>query len=476
MFKRGLCICFVMVALFLVGCNDEQDVSSSDEPNKDDEQEESVSEVEAEESTLERFEDIGEIESREDMKAQEEGTLVADMTLEEELEDDSSDKELDPSIVQALEEELEHITSQTQDPEEINKALVHLLGTPHYNEVIEKAEEFEPDFEEPFLPDPGKSEKELENEPAKGKAIILLDASSSMLLRVDNEVKMDIAKDAVERFGETIGQDNDVSLVVYGHKGSESEADKELSCNGIEEIYPMDAYDESEFTDALSSFESKGYTPLAGAIQKAADMSSDYEEPTTVYIVSDGVETCDGDPVEEAANFVKDSEDTSVNIIGFNVDEDAQEQLKEVSDAGAGEYFSADNADELKTTIEQKWLPSRIDLAWAFTKAPDGWETLAEKERFDEGLNPIKDVIDSEASRYSQALQILNDEQLVDSEVSEEVRELREERHRKMYDVISAFSSEKKDEIDARADDIHQEVDEWTEEMRKQKEENDDLF
>ncbi|MBP1968313.1 Ca-activated chloride channel family protein [Virgibacillus natechei] len=466
-----------MLVLSLVACNDEQDVASGDEQAKDEEKNEAVEEVkaEAEETILDQLASVTEIESREDMKAQQAGTLVADISLEKELED-PLDKELDPSVVKELEKELEKVIEETQDPEEINKAFVHLLGTPHYNEMIKEAEQFEPDFEEPFLPAPGKSEEEIENEPAKGKAIILLDASSSMLLSVDNEVKMDIAKDAVQRFGETIGQDNDVSLVVYGHKGSESEADKELSCNGIEEIYPMGSYDEEEFTDALSSFESKGYTPLAGAIQKAADMSSDFTEPTTVYIVSDGVETCDGDPVEEADNFVKDSENKSVNIIGFNVDQDAEDQLKQVSDAGEGEYFSADNADELKTTIEQKWLPSRIDLAWAFRKAPDGWETLAEKERFDEDLNPIKTVIDSEDSRYSEALQILNDEQLIDPEVRKEVRELRQERYRKMYDLIAELSSEKKDEIDTRADEIREEVDEWTEEMRKQKEERGDLF
>ncbi|WP_449354593.1 vWA domain-containing protein [Virgibacillus natechei] len=464
-----------MLVLFLVACNNEQEATSDNEQTKDDAKDEAVEEVEEDEGILNELGTVTEIESTEDMKAQQAGTLVADITLEEELED-SSDKELDTSVVKELEEELELLTAKTQDPEEIMKSFVHLLGTAHYKETIEKAEGFEPDFEEPFLPDPGKSEEEVESEPATGKAIILLDASSSMLLSVDNEVKMDIAKDAVERFGETIGQDNDVSLVVYGHKGSESEADKELSCNGIEEVYPMGSYDEAEFADALSSFESKGYTPLAGAIQKAAEMSSDVTEPTTVYIVSDGVETCDGDPVEEAESFVEDSEDKSVNIIGFNVDQDAEEQLEAVSDAGEGEYFPADNADELKTTIEQKWLPSRIDLAWAFTKAPDGWETLAEKERFDEDLNPIKAVIDSEAARYSQALQILNDEQLIDSEVSGEIREYRQERHRQMYDLIAEFSSEKKEEIDSTADEIREEVDEWTEEMREQKEERGDLF
>ncbi|QGS68575.1 VWA domain-containing protein [Oceanobacillus sp. 143] len=301
------------------------------------------------------------------MKEQQGGILAADIEPEEE-QTESPETTLDESTVEELKDELKRLTKKTKEPATIYKGLVYLLGSPNYKEVIEQAEAFEPDFAEPYLPEPGKTEEEVMKEPESGKAIILLDASSSMLLPVDNQVKMDVAKEAVLRFGETIGQDSDISLVVYGHKGSESAADKELSCTGIEEVYPMGTYDEAAFEESLTTFESKGYTPLAGAIEKAKEMSKNFAEAVTVYIVSDGVETCDGDPVQVAAEFVKDDEERTVNIIGFNVDQNAENQLKQVSDAGNGEYYAANNADELKITIEKQWLPSDMDLAWAFLK------------------------------------------------------------------------------------------------------------
>ncbi|AXI08916.1 hypothetical protein CUC15_08300 [Oceanobacillus zhaokaii] len=467
MFKRGIGTIAVLV-FFLSACSNAEDTSKGQEESVKEAAAE-LEETEQQESIVEQLESVKLIESRDGMKEQQGGILAADIEPEEE-QTESPETTLDESTVEELKDELKRLTKKTKEPATIYKGLVYLLGSPNYKEVIEQAEAFEPDFAEPYLPEPGKTEEEVMKEPESGKAIILLDASSSMLLPVDNQVKMDVAKEAVLRFGETIGQDSDISLVVYGHKGSESAADKELSCTGIEEVYPMGTYDEAAFEESLTTFESKGYTPLAGAIEKAKEMSKNFAEAVTVYIVSDGVETCDGDPVQVAAEFVKDDEERTVNIIGFNVDQNAENQLKQVSDAGNGEYYAANNADELKITIEKQWLPSDMDLAWAFLKAPDGWETLAEYERFDEELNPIKEMINNEKNRYRQALQIIKDEQLVENDVAQELQNVINEQDQIMINLMNDFRSEKIEEIKDLAQAISDKVTAWTEEMKRLKE------
>lgn len=397
------------------------------------------------------------------------GSLLNNVTLEEELSLET--EELMVSIEEELKEELTKFTKDTQDVKEIESKIASLLASPNYEEAIDPAQNFKPTFEEPYLPIPKKVGKNGVEKGEIGKAIILLDASSSMLLSVDGEVKMDIAKDAVKRFADVIGQDSEVSLVVYGHQGSESNSDKKLSCEGIEEVYPMGEYNPDDFEGSLSTFESKGWTPLAGAINKAADMSRKLEGPITVYIVSDGVETCDGDPVKAAENFVKDNEGRSVNIIGFNVDQDAEDQLKSVSEAGNGKYFAANNADEIQQTIEYEWLPSAIDLAWAFTKAPDPWEQLAEMDRYEIEHNKIKDIIIKESERFSKALNIITQEELVTDEVRNELDELLSNQKQNKIELINEYKSKKYDEIKQLSDDIHKRVDEWVEEMKKIKDE-----
>ncbi|WP_176555786.1 vWA domain-containing protein [Virgibacillus ndiopensis] len=467
MFRRVFVSVFMVLLLFITACSDDETTEAKNE--KDVKQP-----VKKEQTITEELTSISLALTRGDLKGQQGGTLVTGTSLEEDLADEET--EIDPATKDKLITELKKITEETQNPKDLQKVLVQLLGSNHYKEIIEKAENFEPDFEEPFLPDPEKSKEEVENEPKKGKAIILLDASSSMLLKVDNQLKMDIAKKAVKRFGEAIGQENDVSLVVYGHKGSESDADKALSCTGIEEVYPMGSYKKEAFEKSLTTFKSKGWTPLAGAIKKASEMSKNYDENITVYIVSDGVETCDGDPVKEAKSFVKDNEERSVNIIGFHVDQDAENQLKKVSEAGNGDYFAANSADDLKTTIEKEWLPSYIDLAWAFTKAPDAWERLDEYDRFDVELEAIKDIIKKEKERFDQAVNIIRDEEMIESAANDELRELVSERYSKMIDEMGRFRSFKIDEIDKRSEEIHKRVEKWTERMRQRKEERGDMF
>ncbi|RLL45150.1 VWA domain-containing protein [Oceanobacillus piezotolerans] len=469
MVKRAFAI--ILVLLFLVACSERGNGSENQQMennNPDGESEEAASEERKE--FIEKASELIEytaIQSREDMKAQKGGSLVKEMSVEEEL------NRTYPISEEVLKEELYSYADMTENPNELYNGIVYLLGSPHYNDLIQKAEAFEPSFQEPYLPEPSSSiQEDREVEIAQnGKAFILLDASSSMLQPVDDQIKMDVAKNAVKQFADIIGEKNEIALIVYGHIGSESETDKSLSCEGVEEVYPMESYEPTEFEEALNSFESKGYTPLAGAIHKANEISKDFTDPVTVFVVSDGVETCDGDPVKEAESFVRDTENRNVNIIGFNVDEDAESQLSQVAEAGSGNYYSANNPEELNTTIANKWLPSDTELAWAHTKAPGPWEILDEYDRFDTDLNQIRSVIQIEKDRYDKAVRMLSEEDKIDREAASELTDIILEEYRAKLDLMSGFRSEKLDEIDSAAEEIREDVDSWIEEMRKIKQE-----
>lgn len=80
-------------------------------------------------------------------------------------------------------------------------------------------------------------------------------------------------------------------------------------------------------------------TPLASAIESINDDFKEYtgeENLNVVYIVSDGEETCGGDPVNAAKNLNQSSTHAVVNIIGFDVKNSEQQQLKNTAEAGKG--------------------------------------------------------------------------------------------------------------------------------------------
>lgn len=70
-----------------------------------------------------------------------------------------------------------------------------------------------------------------------------------------------------------------------------------------------------------------------------------------VYLITDGEETCGGDPAAEIEKLRASNVDTIVNIIGFNFDVKGNEEMKQATVAGGGEYISANSADE----FEQAW-------------------------------------------------------------------------------------------------------------------------
>lgn len=185
---------------------------------------------------------------------------------------------------------------------------------------------------------------------------IILDSSGSMNNLVGNKTRMDLAKESINRFLSTVPEEANVSLRVYGHKGTSSDADKEKSCSKIEQVYDFKPYNEEEFTKSLESFRPSGWTPIEGALKESKKALDQFDPKTTtnlIYLVSDGIETCDGHPEEYAKTFADSPIKPIVNVIGFNVDGEAQKQLKAIAENTDGVYTTVTNADELNDEFDR---------------------------------------------------------------------------------------------------------------------------
>jgi hypothetical protein len=72
-----------------------------------------------------------------------------------------------------------------------------------------------------------------------------------------------------------------------------------------------------------------------------------------VILVTDGEETCEGDPVAVIGTLRDRGMDVAVNIVGFAIDDPALEaEFAEWADLGRGRYFSAEDETGLKQAIE----------------------------------------------------------------------------------------------------------------------------
>ncbi|MBS4220966.1 VWA domain-containing protein [Bacillus sp. FJAT-49711] len=247
----------------------------------------------------------------------------------------------------------------------------------------------------PDIDDPRKQFKENLN------VLVLLDASGSMRADLGGQTQMDAAKTAITNFMKGLPKDANVGLRIYGHKGTGSDSDKKLSCSSSELVYPLAPYDQNGFQASLDKTNPAGWTPIQLALNEAQkDLAKFKGEKNTniVYLVSDGISTCDDDPVGAAKSLYNSDITPIVNVIGFNIDNEGQKQLKEVAKATEGTYQDVQNAESLQKELDQakeiaeKWEDWKKDkntlLEWDRLKnwqAIFGYDTDEYRKRLDEG-------------------------------------------------------------------------------------------
>ncbi|MBN2908943.1 VWA domain-containing protein [Polycladomyces sp. WAk] len=261
----------------------------------------------------------------------------------------------------ALQSELAKLPNGLSTDQLYNRLIYYLAE--NYKPIVDKLDHFDTSFE---IRNKAPDDLRVQAPDAKKLNVaILLDASGSMAGKIDGKTKMEQAKEAIGRFASQLPDGTTVSLRVYGHKGTNQAKDKAMSCNSSEVVYPSGTYDAARFQQALGRFRPAGWTPLAKAIRDAQSDLAAHNGPNTeniVYIVSDGIETCGGDPVAAAQSLHQSNIQAVVNIIGFDVDNAGQKALQAVADAGGGEYSTAKDQQDLEMYLEEQY--TQMWLAW----------------------------------------------------------------------------------------------------------------
>ncbi|MRG27185.1 vWA domain-containing protein [Laceyella tengchongensis] len=292
--------------------------------------------------------------------------------------------------------------------------------------------------------------------------MILVDSSGSMAGKVDGFSKMTLAKQAVSRFASSLSTHANVSLRVYGHKGSNADKDKVLSCKSTEVVYPLGKYDQQTFSKALDAFKPTGWTPIALAMKEAANDLSRSSVPSEnlIYVVSDGIETCGGNPVQVAQELNKSNVKAVVNIIGFDVDNAGQKALQEVAKAGGGEYATVRNDEGLRRYFDNQRMKIWEQwLMWKVRNTSNIIQQFTRKERELQRLTfgglGIDKLSMTESHRMRVAVSHLQSRDKLSIEEADKVRELINNREDKIdkyrksrYESLIKLLKENKEKIE----------------------------
>lgn len=181
--------------------------------------------------------------------------------------------------------------------------------------------------------------------------VVILDCSGSMKDEIaKKQSKMDAAKKVVGELFQAIPNGRNLALIVYGH-------DAKLECQAVKVVRPLGPVDDDarkELADALAGFEPAGHTPIANSLVAAGGVLAKSKGMSQVVVITDGVETCHGDPAAEAEALTKRVKGLrAVEVIGVGLKKDEKEAVAVIAKRGRGKFYDADSAAELKKAVEK---------------------------------------------------------------------------------------------------------------------------
>ncbi len=201
--------------------------------------------------------------------------------------------------------------------------------------------------------------------PAPLNLILILDASGSMWAPVplQDASRFAAAVRVLTEVGDQLPDTIEVGVIAYGHR-------RQGDCGDIETIVPLGIRDRASTRRIVDAIKPKGKTPLARAARQAFDELGVRGHAGIVVLLTDGLDTCDGDLVAEVRAAKEQGLDFALDIVGFYVADEDTRELEDAALAGCGRYFSTGNTSELAIALK-----SAIDRLGAVSTVRDEFDT-----------------------------------------------------------------------------------------------------
>ncbi len=188
--------------------------------------------------------------------------------------------------------------------------------------------------------------------PEKTRILFLLDGSGSMLAKWENTYRITVAKKLLSDFVDSLRVDPNLELAlrIYGHQ-----YDRRLRrCDDTKLEVPFSIQNHDRIISVLKNLGPKGTTPIAYALERAAsDFPTDKEARNIIIIITDGIESCDGDPCAVSLALQRKNIFLKPFIIGIGMDEKFEEQF-----GCMGSFYDAANISTFRKALNDALFQS----------------------------------------------------------------------------------------------------------------------
>ena len=173
---------------------------------------------------------------------------------------------------------------------------------------------------------------------------IILDASGSMVSHVDKtSTRMQVAKSVLsDVIGKLPDKGVNVALRIYGTRPKAAH-----DCRDSRLVVPLGPVNKAALANAVAGVTPSGWTPIAVNLSAAA---KDLPKGGTnaLVLITDGLESCGGDPCAVAARLASQGVVTRSFVVGFTLGREHERLLRCI-----GHYYKADDKAQLSAALSE---------------------------------------------------------------------------------------------------------------------------
>ncbi|MGK7392298.1 MAG: vWA domain-containing protein [Candidatus Cyclobacteriaceae bacterium M2_1C_046] len=184
--------------------------------------------------------------------------------------------------------------------------------------------------------------------PEKTRILFLLDGSGSMLAKWKDEDRIEAAKRILSDIVDSLRTDQRIELAlrVYGHRYFR----ESQNCQDSKLEVPFAKGNHDRIIDKINSIKPKGTTPIAYSLEQAAeDFPEESGYRNILILITDGIESCGGDPCDVSMALQKKGvflKPFVVGIGGLSNSYDSQFDC-------IGKYFNAEDDKAFRQALNK---------------------------------------------------------------------------------------------------------------------------
>ena len=181
--------------------------------------------------------------------------------------------------------------------------------------------------------------------PRTTRILFLLDASGSMNAPWEGGPRMEVAKRMLAKMADSLDTYPNLQLAlrVYGHQHPA----KENNCEDSKLEVPFASKNARAIQEKLKQITPQGNTPITYSLQQSAqDFPADLRARNVLILITDGLESCKGDPCATALALQRKRVFLKPFVIGIGAEREFGKQLECL-----GQYYNAADVSTFRTVL-----------------------------------------------------------------------------------------------------------------------------